>query len=211
MVAHPEGRLCLPTGDTPRPVYARVAQSTDFSRATVFLLDEFALPPGNTARCDEMIRRDFLDLLPDQPTMVHRLDADASDLREECARIECLVDDGGLDLTILGLGTNGHLGLNEPGSTATSPTRVVEIAASTATGAFRYGTATSPKRGMTLGLRPLLDSREIWLLVTGSHKADILEQVMTGPIDPSLPASFLREHPNVTVFADRAAGSGLEG
>ena len=64
---------------------------------------------------------------------------------------------------------------------------------------------------MTLGLRPILDSREIWLLVTGSRKASILERLMNGPIGPDVPASFLRDHPNVTVLADRSAASGLSG
>ncbi|MEA3502926.1 MAG: glucosamine-6-phosphate deaminase [Actinomycetota bacterium] len=208
---HPASRLCLPTGETPRPVYARSARVIDFSNTTVFLLDEFDLPPGDPARCDEMIHRDFLDLLPRPPARVQRLDFATASLAEECRRIEDLIDDGGLDLTILGLGTNGHLGLNEPGSLPDSPTRVIEVAPSTAAGAHRYGTVELPTRGMTIGLRPILDSKEIWLLVTGSGKAGILERVMNGPIAPDVPASFLRDHPNVVVFADRAANSGLAG
>ncbi len=208
MQEKPAARLCLPTGETPRPVYARSAPAIDFANATIFLLDEFDLPPGNQARCDEMIGRDFLDLLSQPPAAVHRLGFAAANLADECRRIEDLVDDGGLDLTILGLGSNGHLGLNEPGSLPDSPTRVVDVTNATATGVYRYGTDTEPSRGVTLGLRPILDSREIWLLVTGSHKADILEQVLSGPIGPELPASFLREHRNVTVMADRAASSG---
>lgn len=208
MQEKPAARLCLPTGETPRPVYARSAPAIDFANATIFLLDEFDLPPGNPARCDEMISRDFLDLLPQPPAAVHRLGFAAANLADECRRIENLVDDGGLDLTILGLGANGHLGLNEPGSLPDSPTRVVDITEATATGAHRYGTDTEPARGMTMGLRSILDSREIWLLVTGSHKADILGQVLSGPVGPELPASFLSEHPNVTVMADRAASSG---
>ena len=204
-------RLCLPTGETPRPLYARSAPAINFADATIFLLDEFDLPPGNQARCDEMISRDFLDLLPQPPAAVDMLGFGVSSLAEECRRFEDLVDDGGLDLTLLGLGANGHLGLNEPGSLRDSPTRVVEVAASTATGAHRYGTVERPARGMTLGLRPILDSREIWLLVTGSRKASILERLMNGPIGPDVPASFLRDHPNVTVLADRSAASGLSG
>ncbi len=211
MQEQPAARLCLPTGETPRPVYARSAPSIDFVDATIFLLDEFDLPPGNQARCDEMISRDFLDLLPQPPAAVHRLGFEAASLAEECRRIEDLVDDGGLDLTLLGLGTNGHLGLNEPGSLPDSPTRVVEVAASTAIGARRYGTVERPARGVTLGLRPILGSREIWLLVTGSRKTAILERLMNGPIGPDVPASFLRDHPNATVLADRSAALGLSG
>ena len=209
MEDHPAPRLCLPTGETPRPVYARAAQAGDFSDTTVFLLDEFDLPPGNPARCDEMIDRDLLDLLPRPPAAVHRLTFAAANLDEECRRIDDLVGAGGLDLTLLGLGANGHLGLNEPGSLPDSPTRVVDVAPTTATGARRYGTVERPERGMTLGLGPILESKEIWLLVTGASKATILDRVMNGPIGPDVPASFLRDHPNVTVFADRGA-SGVE-
>ncbi|MCL1693061.1 MAG: 6-phosphogluconolactonase, partial [Actinomycetia bacterium] len=164
-------RLCLPTGETPRPVYERVAQDGDFSDSTVFLLDEFDLSAGDPGRCDEMIHRDLLDRLPDPLPVLHRLDFSAASPVGECRRFENLVDDGGLDLTLLGLGGNGHLGLNEPGSLPSSVTRVVEVAPSTAAATHRYGTIESPEQGMTLGLRPILDSREIWLLVTGSHKA----------------------------------------
>ncbi len=209
MKDRPAARFCLPTGETPRPVYERAAQDGDFSGSTVFLLDEFDLPVGNPGRCDEMIHRDFLDRLPEPLPVLHRLDFAAASPAGECRRFENLVDDGGLDLTLLGLGGNGHLGLNEPGSLPNSTTRVVEVAPSTAAATLRYGTVERPERGMTVGLRPILGSREIWLLVTGSHKAAILEQVMKGPIGPDVPASFLRDHPSATVFADRSAAGTL--
>lgn len=209
MKDRPVARLCLPTGETPRPVYERVVQDGDFSESAVFLLDEFDLPAGNPARCDEMIHRDFLDRLPEPLPALHRLDFATTNLVAACRQFENLVDDGGLDLTLLGLGGNGHLGLNEPGSLPSSVTRVVEVAPSTAAATHRYGTVEPPEQGMTLGLRPILDSREIWLLVTGSHKAAILERVMNGPIGPDVPATFLRDHPSTTVFADRSAAGRL--
>jgi glucosamine-6-phosphate deaminase len=201
----PTARLCLPTGDTPRPLYARSAPSIDFGRATVFLLDEFYLPPGDPARCDAMLQRDFLTGLAKPPAHLHTLDVEAPDADAECRRFEDLVDEGGLDLTLLGLGGNGHVGLNEPGTTADSPTRVVRLATSTTVAAGRYGSDSQPEWGMTLGLRPILDSRDLWLLVTGSSKAGILERVLNGPIGPEVPASYMRNHPNVVVWADRSA------
>ena len=202
----PAARLCLPTGDTPRPVYSRAARSIDFGQAEIFLLDEFVLPAGDPARCDGVLRRDFLAKLETPPAIVHALDAQASDLDDECRRFEGLIDDAGLDLTILGLGGNGHLGLNEPGSAAESPTRVVRLAPATRVAAKdRYGSTTEPELGMTIGLRPILDSREVWLLVTGPNKTEILDRMLTGPIGPDLPASFLREHPSAVVLADRSA------
>jgi glucosamine-6-phosphate deaminase len=156
-----------------------------------------------------MLQRDFLAGLAQPPALLHTLDVEAPDLEEECGRYEGLVDGGGLDLTLLGLGGNGHVGLNEPGTTAQAGTRVVRLASATRAAAGRYGSDQEPEWGMTLGLRPILDSREIWLLVTGSSKARILERTLNGPIGPEVPASFLRTHTNAVVFADESAAAGL--
>lgn len=206
MEERPAARLCLPTGHTPRPLYERSARLINFARATVFMLDEFGLAEGDPARCDGMIERDFLTHLSEQPANLHLLNIEAPDRDGECRRFENLIDDGGFDLTLLGLGGNGHLGLNEPGSNAQTETRVVQIASATKAAATnRYGSETEPEWGMTVGLRPILDSQEIWLLVTGSSKAAILERMLNGPIGPDLPASFLRDHPNTVVLADTSA------
>jgi len=198
-------RLCLPTGETPRPAYAVAASVIDLDAATVFILDEFDLPPDNPARCDAMIQHDLLDLLTHQPKAVHGLDPAAQDPDAECRRFASLVADGGLDLALLGLGGNGHLGLNEPGTPADAPTRVTRLASSTTEAASRYGADVEPNWGMTLGMGAILDSDEVWLLVTGSHKADILDRTLNGPIGPDVPATYLREHPKATVLADRSA------
>lgn len=205
VAASPALRLCLPTGETPRPVYTRSAPTIDLSSATVFLLDEFSLPANSPARCDAMLRRDLLDSLTHPPLALEALDVHAEDADAECLRFDQLVNDGGLDLTLLGLGGNGHLGLNEPGTANDSPTRVVTLDKGTTLAASRYGEDASPTRGMTLGLQAILDSHEIWLLVTGSHKAETLRRLINGPIGPDLPASFLRDHPNTIVLADKSA------
>ncbi len=205
---HPGLRLCLPTGSTPLPAYAAFAAGGGRLDATeVFLLDEFVLPAGHPARCDEMLRRDLLDLLDHSPAVLHRLDPEAESFLDECARYEALVADGGLDLTLLGIGGNGHLGLNEPGSAADTGTRIVGLAASTVQAAERYGDGAPPQMGLTLGLAQVLASKEIWLLVTEEHKAGILYEALRGPVGPEVPASFLQEHPNTVVFADEAAAS----
>jgi glucosamine-6-phosphate deaminase len=209
MQAKPTARLCLPTGDTPRPVYEKAASRIDFGHSEVFLLDEFCLPAGDAARCDEVLQKDLLSRLSIAPGVVHKFDPQALDMHAECARFDHLVD-GNLDLTILGLGGNGHLGLNEPGSKADYPTRVVKLARMTKSTAIeRYGSSLEPECGLTLGMGPILASREIWLLVTGTHKAGILARAMNGPIGSNVPASFLRNHPNVVVFADESAARDL--
>lgn len=207
MNGHPAARLCLPTGDTPRPLYTRSSPEVDLSSATVFLLDEFDLPRGSAARCDTMLYEDLVVSLSAPPASLNRLDVNAPDQAAECARYDTSISNGGLDLTLLGLGGNGHLGLNEPGSAADSPTRVVDLAPATTLAATKYGADVPPVRGMTVGMLPILESKEIWLLVTGSHKATILERVLVGPISPTVPASLLRNHPNATVIADMSAAS----
>ena len=96
MANRPASRVCVPTGETPRPVYTRSAPNIDLSEATVFLLDEFDLPPGSPARCDSMIQRDLLVSLRGAPRTFHRLDVDTGDACVECARFDALVADGGI-------------------------------------------------------------------------------------------------------------------
>jgi len=177
----------------------------DLGRATVFVLDEFGLPAGSPGRCDQMIKQDLLGLLDTQPALVDKIDIEATDLDEELKRYEEALRDGGLDLTILGLGQNGHLGLNEPGSSLDSVTRVVQLAAETGAHSLIYGSDRPATWGVTPGIDTLLASSELWLLVTGAHKAEILVRTMTADIGPEVPATFLRTHENVTVFADEDA------
>lgn len=209
MSDHRDSRICLPTGETPRPVYELAAPVLDLTEATVFLLDEFELPGGNAARCDSMLQRDLLGSLAEPPKTLHRLDVEAADAAVECARFDALVADEGLNLTLLGLGGNGHLGLNEPGTTPDSPTRAVALAPATTQAVSRYGAGAVPTGGLTLGLRRILESDEVWLLVTGSHKAHVLASMLNGPIGSDLPASYLRNHRNAIVFADRSAAREL--
>jgi glucosamine-6-phosphate deaminase len=208
--AHPTLRLCLPTGATPRPLYHELAARCDLTAATVVVLDEFGgLPVDDPARCDTMIRRDLLDRLAAPPAAVLHLDPDAEDLDMECRRFDHEVAAGGLDLVLVGIGMNGHIGLNEPGSGPASPTRRVELAETTRQGAAAYGAASPPSWGLTLGLDRILEAREVWLLATGPGKADVLREALEGPITPRLPASLLRSHPRLVVLADEAAAAGL--
>ena len=161
--ARPGLRVCLPTGDTPGPLYAelaaRDARSPDgaYAQATVVLLDEWlGLPPGDAARCDVRLRRELLDRLAPPPRFVG-IDVDASDdglaalAHDRAAR--------GLDLALLGLGMNGHVGFNEPGSRPDDPTRVVRLARSTRQAAMaRYGAVQAPTGGITVGLARLLEA-----------------------------------------------------
>jgi glucosamine-6-phosphate deaminase len=181
-----------------------------FDRSTVLLLDEYVgLPPDDAARCDARLRRELIDRLESPPAAFHPIRVDelpagaAAELHDSVAA-------QGLDLALLGLGTNGHVGLNEPGSGADSATRVVDLAPDSQAGAIeRYGAGTRPSRGITLGLARLLAATEIWLLVTGERKAGVLRRALEGPEDTRCPASFLRRHSRLRVLADEAAADAL--
>ena len=135
-----------------------------FAQATVVLLDEWAdLPPGDPARCDVRLRRELLDRLAPPPRFVP-IDVDGSDTLAAARAHDDAARD--LDLAVLGLGMNGHVGFNEPGARPDDPTRLVRLARSSREAAMdRYGAATMPTGGITVGLARLLEAREVWLLV----------------------------------------------
>lgn len=210
----PELRLCLPTGSTPRPVYDAMPRAladagSDLSRATVVLLDEYlGLPAGHRARCDQQLRSQLIDRLPAAPARLVTFDVDGDDRGAALTMADEIRAMGGLDLVLLGLGLNGHVGMNEPGTPADASTRIVELAPSTRDSARRYGADRAPTEGVTLGMADILAAREVWLLVTGRHKAEILDAVLRGPISSDVPASLLRQHSRLRVLADSNAGRG---
>lgn len=203
--------MCLPTGGTPRPMYVEMgpavaADRLSFSTATIFLLDEFGgLPEGDPARCDLALQRDLLDHIDLPPERFHKFDTDAADLDAEVTDYRASVLAAGLDLTILGLGMNGHIGLNEPESTADSVTRRTLLHPETKASMLAYGGDSSTDWGLTLGIDEIMSSREVWLIVTGSAKARTVQEVLEGPITPDRPASLLRDHPNARALLDDAA------
>ena len=213
LAAQPGLRLCLPTGDTPSPVYAALpsaltAAGASLGAATVVQLDEWVgLPPGDPARCDLRLRTELLDRVMPPPSVESiRVDELVPSVAA-AAHDRAAVD---LDLVVLGLGTNGHVGFNEPGSTADSTTRVVTLDPVTlAAASERYGATRRPLAGITVGLDRILAAAEIWLLVTGERKADVLARTLHGPHTPDVPATFLRRHPNLVVLADEAAAAQL--
>ncbi len=190
------------------PFYREVAAQVDLAGVTIYLLDEFGgLPKGDPGRCETMLRRSLVDIARGEPELIVP-DVDAADPDAEAARYQRAIEAGGLDLAILGLGSNGHVGMNEPGSGRDSPTRVVSLEPDTSLHAQRaYGASVFPTWGLTVGLEQLLAARQVWLLVTGGHKAEILKLTLTAPVGPSVPATFLRDHPAATVLADESAAA----
>jgi len=206
-------RVCLPTGDTPIPVYTELVAAerrgdVSLASATVIQLDEWVgLPPDDPARCDARIRGDLIDRLAAPPAFVP-IEVDGPDPEAAAALHDAAAS--GLDLVVLGLGMNGHVGFNEPGSRPDDTTRLVRLAVSSREAATaKYGAGSTPTAGITVGLARLLEAGECWLLVTGERKAQILRRALDEPEGPDCPASYLRRHPRLTVFADEAAAARL--
>jgi glucosamine-6-phosphate deaminase len=138
----------------------------------------------------------------------HIPQGDVSDMQRECLRYEELItENGGIDLQILGIGGNGHIGFNEPGTSFHSKTHIVDLAPSTIEANARFFTQLEevPTKAITMGISTIMKSKEILLLVSGESKKEALDKLMNGPVDESFPASILKNHPRVTIIADKAA------
>lgn len=204
---------CLASGNTPIPVYremVRAAQRGDvsFRDAIIFALDEFGdLPEDDPGKCRHMLTRDLVGHVNLQARNFHYFNPNAPDLEAECHAFDRKVGRG-FDLVLLGIGLNGHLGMNEPGSAPDSLTRRVDLHATTISSSAKYLTHQHlPRWGLTVGMQQFFDSREVWLVATGAGKAEIVRRVVRGEITPEAPASLMRQHSNCTLFLDAPAAS----
>ena len=211
--ARPGVRLLLPTGRTPIGMYAALrAHSADGSlpteRATVFQLDEYAgLSPADERSFSSYLGRELRGL---DFAAFHSLDGSA-DPDAEAARHQALLDETPVDLAVLGLGRDGHVAFDEPGSTLDTGVRRVRLAQQTRADAAAElgGLEQVPHDAITVGLRTIARARAILLLVTGEAKAEPLAAMLEGPAGPHCPASLLRDHPRLTILCDRAAAGRL--
>ncbi len=213
--AKPNLRLCLTSGNTPNGIYEAMVRSVasgqaSFRDAEVFALDDYGgLAPDDRGRCVNMLRRYLVDHIDLPKERFHSIDTEAPDLEKVCADYDALIGDG-FDLTLLGIGLNGHLGLNEPGSAPDSLTRRVEMHQSTITASANYlDHGRLPTWGVGVGLKHLLGSKEVWLLANGPKKAEIIRRVVRGEIGPDVPATLARRHANASLFLDPAAAAAL--
>jgi glucosamine-6-phosphate deaminase len=211
--------VALPTGETPSLLYALLPrllhhQAISESRFRFINLDEyvgFSNENPDSFAC--ALRMQFLDKLVLEKEAVRLLDGAAIDSGAECERHEAWIRDaGGLDLAILGLGVNGHIAFNEPGTDFSSKTHVAVLAEWTRQRIQRsIQCKVCPSHAMTMGIGTILAARSIVLLASGSEKADALNRAFNRPTTASLPASVLQKHPCVTVIADVAALSEWDG
>jgi glucosamine-6-phosphate deaminase len=184
----------------------------DYSRLRVFAVDELCPPAPREGFFWGQIRREFLAWARLDEARCAPYRVDAADLAAMCRAYEAAIAAaGGLDLIVLGLGPNGHLASNEPGSPFDSRTRPVTLLPETvayirtdAVNLQAAGGAVSA-RAVTLGLATIREAREVVVLVSGEGKREALRRFLDGPVGPAVPATALRDHPRCTVLADRAA------
>jgi glucosamine-6-phosphate deaminase len=209
--------LGLATGDTPSGVYRELArmrkvEGIDFGEVVTFNLDEYLdLAPGDLRSFDRWTRECVGLPLGIAPARSRAPGGGGDGIAERCrAYEEAIREAGGVDLQILGIGRNGHVAFNEPGSARASRTREVELHAWTREDAAERfgGIASVPRRAVTMGVATILEARALRVLAFGVRKRAIVKLALEGPVGPEVPATFLRGHPDLVVRLDReAAGS----
>ncbi len=212
----PAAALGLASGKTPLWLYDELAQrgsrhAVNFSQITGFAIDElYGVPPDHPATNVMYFRRELTGRVALRALNVMNSETDDPDA--ECARFQQLIEDaGGLDLVVLGIGGNGHLAFNEPGSTFDSRARKVALEPRSREPYMPFfgSLEATPAFGLTLGIADLLAARRALLLANGAKKAEAIARALRGPVTEELPASALQRHPDLIVVLDREAAARL--
>lgn len=214
----PEFTLGVATGSTPLPVYASLASERDSgldcSGVYAFALDEYVgLAPQHPESYHSVIQREVTEPLGLDPNRVHVPDGDSTNVATAGERFEtALISHGGIDLQLLGIGSDGHVGFNEPGSSLASLTRIKTLTAQTRADNARFFESPDqvPTHCITQGIGTILRAGHLVLLAFGAGKADAIAAAVEGPVSASVPASCIQMHEHVTVVIDEAAASSLQ-
>lgn len=214
VILFPRSVLGLATGSTPLGVYRQLVEwyrkgDVDFSQAASVNLDEYCgLAKDHPQSYRRYMEEHFFSQVNFDPAATHLPDGLAPDREEECRRYDALIAAlGGIDMQVLGLGHNGHIGFNEPGDDFNKTTHVVELKDKTRQANARFFASLEevPRQAITMGIKAIMQAKKILLVASGESKAAILHQALFGPVYPAVPASILQLHPDVTVVADEAA------
>ena len=216
---NPDAVLCLAAGDTPRLAYnlmskKAIEEKVDFSRCTFIGLDEWVgIPPENEGSCCFFLRTNIFDPLHISSSQIHLFDALSEDLVQECSGMDKIIrEKGGIDLMLVGVGMNGHIGFNEPGVSVNNYSHVIDLDEATqSVGQKYFKQTTTLKKGITLGLNHLLQAREVIMVANGLKKAEVISRALESEINTAIPASIIRTHPHGIVMIDEEAASLLNG
>ncbi|MEC1069602.1 glucosamine-6-phosphate deaminase [Priestia megaterium] len=210
----PNMNLGLATGGTPKGLYDRLIQDhkehgTSYQHVTSFNLDEYVgMKPQDPNSYHYYMADALFNHIDIDVSNTHVPNGLADTPEEECRRYDKMIQNhGGIDLQILGIGQNGHIGFNEPGTSFNSPTHIVTLEESTRKANARYFNSLDevPTQAITMGIESIMKSKEILLLISGEAKAEAMYQLLNGEITENFPASILKKHHCVTIIADQEA------
>lgn len=214
----PDAVLCLASGDTPRLtckffVEKALQEKLDVTRITFIGLDEWVgIPPENEGSCHYFFQHEVFEPLRLLTSQINLFDAMSTNLEEECQKKDKVIfDNEGIDLMIVGIGMNGHIGFNEPGVSFNNYSHVIELDNTTVTVGQKYfKTVVNLKKGITLGLKHLQESKKVLLLANGTKKAQVIKKTVEEKITDSFPASIMQKHSNGFVMIDKDAAGLLD-
>ena len=219
VIMKPNCVLGLATGSTPIGTYDQLVEwynkgDLDFSEVTTVNLDEYkGLPRTNDQSYYYFMHQHLFDRVNIDPERTNVPNGMEPDAEKECGRYEELIRSlGGVDLQLLGLGHNGHIGFNEPGEAFEKETHCVDLTESTIEANKRFFASADdvPKQAYTMGIKTIMQAKKILIVVNGENKADIVERAFFGPVTPEVPASILQLHNDVTLVGDEEALAKIE-
>ena len=220
VILNPTCVLGLATGSSPVGMYKQLIEwykrgDVDFSEVRTVNLDEYVgLAPDHDQSYRYFMQSNFFDHINIKPENTNLPNGQAADLAAECKRYNQVIhSQGGIDMQLLGMGHNGHIGFNEPGDTFDLETHVVDLTERTIEANARFFATPNevPRQALTMGIKTIMQARRILVVVSGEDKADAVKAALTGPVPPKVPASILQLHPNVMLVADKAAMSKVQG
>ncbi len=209
--------LCVATGNSPLGVYQKLKSVKNehpkcFEKLRILKLDEWAgLKMNDPSSCESYIRNNILEPLKIPLDRYTGFQSDPEDLKAECDRVQAAIGhQGPINLCILGLGKNGHIGFIEPADRFIPHCHVVKLSETSREHVMVDNLVKKPVYGLTLGMRDILASKKIILLVTGTGKESVVQEFLKGHVSTRLPASFLWLHPNVQCYLDKSSFSGIK-
>jgi galactosamine-6-phosphate isomerase len=206
--------LCMASGHSP----ARTAElfveniislGIDYSELTFIGLDEWVgLPPLNEGSCRYFFEQKIFGPLQLESSQCHVFDGMATDLEGECSKMDGIIERKGIDIAVVGIGMNGHIGFNEPGTPFDIKCHVADLDVITTNIGQKYFKDPTPlSKGITIGFHHLMNAKRLILIANGERKAEVIRQALEGPITPDFPASIIRKHPDALIITDFAASS----
>lgn len=214
----PNAVICMASGETPRLtckllVEKAVKEKADFTHITFIGLDEWvAIPPQNEGSCHYFFHTEIFKPLHFSSSQIYLFDALSADPDKECKKADKVIfEKGGIDLMIVGIGMNGHIGFNEPGVSFDNYAHVIDLDDTTITVGQKYfKTPVSLQKGITLGLKHLQQSKKVLLLANGTKKAGVIKKTVEGEITNEFPASIMQTHASGFVMIDEEAAAFLD-